>query len=79
MYNFSLPNSCKNFSQIGEPSEKLCLFYGRYLELWFPKGTTKQEGRRQLGQSFPFLQTPMMAKQSFSASNPRARISLMQQ
>ena len=77
MCTFSLSFCCKKFSSIGTPSEKLCLFYGRYLELWFPKGTTRQEGRRQLGQSFPFLQTPMMAKQSFSASNPRACISLI--
>ena len=43
----------KKLSQNGALSEKLCLFYRRYLRLWFWESTTWQIGRRWLGQSFP--------------------------
>jgi len=56
MCNFSLPSSCKNFSQNGEPSEKLCLFYGRYLKLcFFFEGTTRQIDQQRLGHNFSLV------------------------
>jgi hypothetical protein len=54
MCNFLLPSSCKNFSQNGEPSEKLCLFYGRYLKLCFFEDTTRQIDQ-QLGHKFSLV------------------------
>ena len=67
MCKISSPFCCKQLSQNGAPSEKLCPFYRRYLKLWFSESTTWQIGWRRLGQSFPILQHRTMAEQSFSA------------
>lgn len=53
---------CKNLSQNGAPSEKLCPFYWRYLKLWFWRGTNRQIARRRLGQDFPGICSDRMRK-----------------